>query len=162
MKSGKSKPKKVVEVDALSQINLDAAGIDVGAEEFYVAVGKDRDAESVRKFPTFTADIHRLADWLSQCKIETVAMESTGVYWIPLYEILEERGFEVFLVNARHLKNVTGRKTDVLDCQWLQQLHTYGLLKASFRPNEQVCAIRSLVRHREMLVQYRSAHIQHM
>jgi transposase len=162
MKSGKSKPKKVVEIDALSQINLNAAGIDIGAEEFYVAVGKDRDTESVRTFPTFTADIHRLADWLTQCKIETVAMESTGVYWIPLYEILEERGFEVFLVNARHLKNVSGRKTDVLDCQWLQQLHTYGLLKASFRPNEQICAIRSLVRHREMLVHYRSAHIQHM
>ena len=162
MKSRKNKALKVVEVDALSQINANAAGIDIGAEEFYVAVGKDRDAESVRTFPTFTADIHRLADWLTQCKVETVAMESTGVYWIPLYEILEERGFEVYLVNAKHLKNVSGRKTDVLDCQWLQQLHTYGLLKASFRPNEQICAIRSLVRHREMLVHYRAAHIQHM
>ena len=90
MKSEKNKMRKVVEVDALSQINTNAAGIDIGAEEFYVAVGKDRDAESVRTFPTFTADIHRLADWLTQCKVETVAMESTGVYWIPLYEILEE------------------------------------------------------------------------
>ena len=127
-----------------------------------MAVPKGRDTESVRTFPTFTADIQRLADWLVQCSVKTIAIESTGVYWIPLYEILEKRGFEVYLVNARHLKNVTGRKTDVLDCQWLQQLHTYGLLRASFRPSEQICAIRSLVRHREMLVSYRSAHIQHM
>jgi transposase len=162
MKQDKSKIQKVVEVDALGQINQNAAGIDIGSEEFYVAVPKGRDAESVRSFPTFTADIRRLADWLRQCGIETVAMESTGVYWIPLYEMLEERGFRVYLVNARHLKNVSGRKTDVLDCQWLQQLHTYGLLKASFRPSEQICAVRSLVRHREMLVRYRSAHIQHM
>jgi transposase len=162
MKKVKIEKQKVVELDALAQINQHAAGIDVGAEELYVAVPKGRDTESVRTFPTFTADLHRLADWLTQCKIKTVAMESTGVYWIPLYETLEARGFEVYLVNARHLKNVSGRKTDVLDCQWLQQLHTYGLLKASFRPPEQICAIRSLVRHREMLVQYRAAHIQHM
>lgn len=162
MKKDKNTPQKIVEVDALGQINQNAAGIDIGAEEFYVAVPKGRDSESVRSFPTFTADIRRLADWLTQCGIDTVAMESTGVYWIPLYEMLEERGFRVYLVNARHLKNVSGRKTDVLDCQWLQQLHTYGLLKASFRPSEQICAIRSLVRHREMLVHYRSAHIQHM
>lgn len=162
MKKEKDEKQKVVELDALAQIIRNAAGIDVGAEEFYVAVPKGRDTESVRTFPTFTADLHRLADWLTQCQIESVAMESTGVYWIPLYEILESRGFEVYLVNARHLKNVSGRKTDVLDCQWLQQLHTYGLLRASFRPDEQICAIRSLVRHREMLVQYRAAHIQHM
>lgn len=153
---------KVVELDALAHINPDAAGIDIGAEEFYVAVPNGRDVESVRVFPTFTADIHRLADWLTQCGVETVAMESTGVYWVPLYEILEERGFEVYLVNARHLKNVSGRKTDVLDCQWIQQLHTYGLLSASFRPDEHICAIRNLVRHRDMLVRYRAAHIQHM
>jgi transposase len=116
----------------------------------------------VRSFPTFTADLHCLADWLGQCSIDTVAMEATGVYWIPLYEILEERGFKVYLVNARHLKNVSGRKTDVLDCQWIQQLHTYGLLSASFRPPEDIVAIRSLVRHRAMLVQVRSTHIQHM
>lgn len=150
------------QVNALEQINLNAAGIDIGAEEVYVAVPPDRDAQSVRSFPTFTADLQRLADWLEQCGIDTVAMEATGVYWIPLYEILEERGFAVYLVNARHLKNVSGRKTDVLDCQWIQQLHTYGLLSASFRPPEQIVAIRSLVRHRQMLVQYRSAHIQHM
>jgi transposase len=149
-------------VDALEQINHNAAGIDIGAEEVYVAVPPGREEESVRTFPTFTADLKRLAEWLEVCGIDTVAIESTGVYWIPLYEILEEHGFRVCLVNARHLKNVSGRKTDVLDCQWIQQLHTYGLLSASFRPPEQIVAIRSLVRHREMLVQYRSAHIQHM
>jgi len=155
------KGKKVV-VNALEQIRQDAAGIDIGAEELYVAVPPDRDEENVRKFGTFTADLRDLAEWLKACRIRTVAMEATGVYWIPVYDILEEQGFEVYLVNARHLKNVSGRKTDVLDCQWIQQLHTYGLLSASFRPAEEIVAIRSLVRHREMLVQYRSAHIQHM
>ena len=153
---------KKVDVNALDQINAHAAGIDIGAEEIYVAVPPGRDSESVRVFPTFTADLRRLAQWLEACRINTVAMEATGVYWIPLYELLEEEGFEVCLVNARHLKNVRGRKTDVLDCQWIQQLHTYGLLSPSFRPPEEIVAIRSLVRHREMLVQYRSAHIQHM
>jgi len=162
MAKRKQKQNQKTQVNALEQINLNAAGIDIGAEEVYVAVPPDRDEQSVRSFPTFTADLHRLADWLQRCGIETVAMEATGVYWIPLYEILEERGFQVYLVNARHLKNVSGRKTDVLDCQWIQQLHTYGLLSASFRPPEHIVAIRSLVRHREMLVQYRSAHIQHM
>lgn len=160
-KRGK-RQKKAVDIDALEQINLNAAGIDIGAEELYVAVPKGRDDESVRSFLTFTADIQQLADWLTVCDIETVAMESTGVYWIPIYEILESRGFEVYLVNARHIKNVSGRKSDVLDCQWIQQLHTYGLLQPSFRPPEQICAIRSLVRHRDMLIKYRSAHIQHM
>jgi transposase len=158
----KAQQKKVKELDALEQINLNAAGIDIGSEENWVAVPKGRHEESVRMFPTFTEDLQRTADWLEACGIETVAMESTGVYWIPLYEILEARGFEVNLVNARHVKNVDGRKTDVLDCQWVQQLHTYGLLQPSFRPPENICAIRSLVRHREMLIQYRAAHIQHM
>jgi transposase len=159
----RKQPQKLkVQVNALEQLNPNAAGIDIGAEEVWVAVSPERDEQSVRSFPTFTADLHRMADWLEQCGMETVAMEATGVYWIPLYEILEERGFAVYLVNARHLKNVSGRKTDVLDCQWIQQLHTYGLLSASFRPPEQIVAIRSLVRHREMLVQSRSTHIQHM
>lgn len=158
----KREQKAKVQVNALEQINRNAAGIDVGAEEVYVAVPPERDEESVRSFPTFTADLHRLAEWLKKCAIKSVAMEATGVYWIPIFEILEEHGFEVCLVNARHLKNVSGRKTDVLDCQWIQQLHSYGLLKPSFRPPEQIVAIRSLVRHREMLLQYRSAHIQHM
>src|SRR5512145_918329 len=153
----KPKPaqKMKVQVNALEQISPNAAGIDVGAEEVYVAVPPDRDEPSVRSFPTFTADLHRLAEWLKACRIETVAMEATGVYWIPLYELLEAEGLAVCLVNARHLKNVSGRKTDVLDCQWIQQLHTYGLLTASFRPPEQIAALRSLVRHREMLVQAR-------
>lgn len=158
-KKGKVEKTKV---NALEQINLNAAGIDIGAEELYVAVPEDRDEESVRVFGTYTVDLYALAEWLKACQVDTVAMESTGVYWVSLYDVLEERGFEVYLVNARHLKNVSGRKTDVLDCQWIQQLHTYGLLRASFRPEESVRAIRSLVRHREMLVQYRSAHIQHM
>jgi transposase len=161
-KRNKEAKVKQSRVDAMAQINNNAAGIDIGAEEVYVAVPPGRDEESVRSFPTFTVDLQSLVDWLKACRIETVAMESTGVYWIPLYEILEERGFQVCLVNARHLKNVSGRKTDVLDCQWIQQLHTYGLLSPSFRPPDQIVAIRSVVRHREMLVQYRSAHIQHM
>ena len=161
-KKRSKRQKKAKDLDALEQINLNAAGIDIGAEEVYVAVPQGRDEESVRSFPSFTADLHRLADWLEACGIETVAMESTGVYWIPLFEILESRGFEVYLVNARHIKNVSGRKSDVLDCQWIQQLHTYGLLQPSFRPPEQICALRSVVRHRDMLIKYRSAHIQHM
>jgi len=117
---------------------------------------------SVRVFQTFTRDLYALADWLEACGVETVAMESTGVYWIPTYEILEERGFEVYLVNARDVKNVPGRKTDILDCQWIQQLHTYGLLRASFRPPEEICALRALVRHRESLIKSCSREIQHM
>ena len=162
MAKHKQAQKVKVQVNALEQINSNAAGIDIGAEEVWVAVPPDRNENPVQVFPTFTTDLHRMADWLAQCGIESVAMEATGVYWIPLYDILEERGFAVNLVNARHLKNVSGRKTDVLDCQWIQQLHTYGLLSASFRPPEQIVALRSLVRHREMLVQTRSMHIQHM
>lgn len=116
----------------------------------------------LREFASFTGDLHRLADWLTQCGIETVAMESTGVYWIPLYELLESRGFEVKLVNARHVKNVPGRKSDVMDCQWLQQLHTYGLLEGAFRPPEQVCVLRAYLRQRANLVRYAAAHIQHV
>jgi transposase len=155
-------PVRVPDLDTLDQINLDAAGLDIGAEEIYACVPVGRDETSVRVFPTFTVDLHALADWLEACRIKTVAMESTGVYWIPVYEILESRGFEVYLVNARHIKNVPGRKTDILDCQWIQQLHTYGLLRASFRPPEEICALRALARHRDNLIRYRSAHIQHM
>jgi transposase len=163
MPKRKQKPTiDVKPVDALSQINIDAAGLDIGAEEIYVCVPADRDQQPVQAFRTFTRDLYALADWLSACQIETVAMESTGVYWIPIFEILESRGFEVYLVNARHLKNVPGKKTDVLDCQWIQQLHTYGLLQASFRPPEDICALRALVRHRGTLIRYRAAHIQHM
>jgi transposase len=162
MSKQKRQPQVKVQRNVLEQINPNAAGIDIGAEEVWVAVPPDRDEESVRVFPTFTVDLNSLAEWLAACGIETVAMEATGVYWIPLFEILEVHGFVVYLVNARHLKNVSGRKSDVLDCQWIQQLHTYGLLRPSFRPPEEIVALRSLVRHREMLVQYRAAHIQHM
>lgn len=139
-----------------------AAGIDIGATQIFVAVPADRDDQNVRSFPTFTQDLYRLADWLEQCEVETVAMESTGVYWIPLFQILEERGVEVFLVNARHVKNVPGRRTDVSDCQWLQFLHSVGLLKPSYRPDQEVCAIRSLLRHRQSLVQMSATHVNHM
>lgn len=132
--------------------NKHAAGIDVGAEVHYVAVDPDSTSEPVRCFGALTADLHTLADWLVQCKVRTVAMESTGVYWIPLFQILEARGLDVCLVNARHVKNVPGRKTDVQDCQWLQYLHSVGLLAASFRPCGEICAVRSLLRHRDTLM----------
>jgi transposase len=140
----------------------DAAGIDIGATEIFVAVPADRAVENVCSFLTFTQDLYKLADWLQECGVKTVAMESTGVYWIPLFQILEGRGFEVCLVNARHVKNVPGRRTDVSDCQWLQFLHSVGLLRASYRPEPEVCAIRALWRHRESLVQMAATHINHM
>lgn len=143
-------------------INSNAAGIDIGSEEHWVAVPEDRDEQPVRKFGCFTSDLYALADWLKKCHIETVAMESTSVYWIPLFQVLERRGFEVKLVNARHVKHVPGRKTDAQDCQWLQQLHTFGLLSGSFRPEDSICVLRSYCRHRENLIQYAAAHIQHM
>ena len=161
-KNKKVQSQKVVKLDSLQQINLNAAGLDIGAAEIWTCVPEDRAEISVRVFETFSVELHRLADWLEQCGIETVAMESTGVYWIPIYEILEARGFEVYLVNARHIKNVPGKKTDVLDCQWVQQLHTYGLLKASFRPEAEMTALRAYIRHRDNLIRYRSVHIQHM
>ena len=161
VKSGAT-PEQVVKLESLKQIKLNAAGLDIGAAEIWACVPEGRDETSVRMFRTFTPDLYALADWLEQCGVDTVAMESTGVYWIPIYEILDGRGFEVYLVNARHVKNVAGRKTDILDCQWIQQLHTYGLLRASFRPCEHVCTWRAYVRHRDNLIRYRSAHIQHM
>ena len=148
----------------LKRVNLNAAGIDIGSEEHWAAVppGRDPEGKDARHFGAFSGDLCALADWLKQCGIETVAMESTGVYWIALYELLVERGFEVLLVDARRVKNVPGRKTDVLDCQWLQELHTYGLLRSAFRPADQVCILRSYLRQRSMLVAYASHHIQHM
>ena len=146
----------------LQRLNLNAAGIDIGSKSHFVAVPEGSDDEPVREFECFTADLYRLADWLISCGVTTVAMESTGTYWIPVFEILESRNLEVKLVNARHVKNVPGRKTDVLDCQWLLQLHTYGLLEGAFRPPEQICALRAFIRHRMNQVRYSSAHIQHM
>jgi transposase len=154
---------EAVKLDTLERINLNAAGLDIGAEEIYACVPDGRDAKaSVRVFGTYTTDLRALADWLAQCQVDTVAMESTGVYWIPVFEILEARGFEVYLINARQSKNVAGRKTDVLDCQWIQQLHTYGLLSNSFRPEGEICALRAYLRHRDNLIRYRSGHIQHI
>jgi transposase len=147
---------------SLQQVNLNAAGIDCGASEHFVAVPEDRDPQPVRAFGTFTADLIALADWLEQCGIDTVAMESTGVYWIPLYELLEARGFTVKLVEPGKLKMIAGRKTDVLDSQWIQQWHTFGLLQGSFRPDDQICVLRSYMRQRDMLVRYAAQHIQHM
>jgi transposase len=146
----------------LVTLEPDAAGVDIGAEEIYVAVPPDRDENPVRSFGSFTRDLYELADWLRKCRVQTVAMESTSVYWIRLYQILEERGFTVFLVNAQHVRNVPGRKSDVSDCQWIQYLHSVGLLKASFRPPAEICAIRSLWRHQESLVQMASQHTMHM
>ncbi len=146
----------------LEHINKMAAGIDIGSKSHFVAVPEGCDKVTVREFQSFTADLHELANWLEACGIETIAMESTGVFWIPLYELLESRGFEVKLVDARHVKNVSGRKTDVLDCQWLQQLHTYGLLGGAFRPDAQVCMLRAYLRQRSVLIKQASTDIQHM
>ena len=139
-----------------------AAGIDVGAREMFVAVPPGRDEKPVRVFATFTEDLERLTDWLEQCGVTTVALESTGVYWIPLFEILEQRGIRPCLVNARHRKNVPGRRTDWHACQWLQFLHSVGLLRAAFRPGQDVCAVRTILRHRNELVAAASQHVQHM
>src|SRR5215468_8923170 len=147
---------------SLPVMRPNAGGIDIGATEIFVAVPADRDTETVRSFPSFTQDLHDLADWLQHCRVDTVVVESSGEYWIPLFQILEARGIEVHLVNAQHVHHVPGRKSDVLDCQWLQYLHSVGLLRASFRPEQAVCEIRSLMRHRENLVQMACVHVQHM
>ena len=146
----------------LSPVHPAAAAIDIGATMHVAAVGPDRDKEPVRTFRTFTGDLERLADWFARCGIKTIAMESTGVYWIPVFEILEQRGFEVMVVNARDAKHVPGRKTDVSDAQWLQRLHEYGLLRASFRPQAEIAELRAYLRQRERLLDYTAAHIQHM
>jgi len=148
--------------DQLPVLHPNAAGIDIGASELFVAVPADRDADPVRCFATFTEDLNALADWLQRCGVRSVAMESTSVYWIPVYQILESRGFDVYLVNAHHVKNVPGRKTDVSDCQWIQYLHSVGLLRGSFRPPAAICAIRSLWRHRASLIQMAAEHVLHM
>src|SRR3984893_16051406 len=146
----------------LEVVHAHAAGIDVGNSAHYVAVRPDRDPEPVRRFECFTADVHRLADWLKSCGVKTVAMQSTGVYWIPLYEILEERGLEVYLVHARHTRNLPGRKSDVQESQWLLKLHTYGLLNNSFRPTVEIRVARTYWRQRAEHVRGASRCIQRM
>lgn len=146
----------------LEQINLNTAGIDLGADEHWVCVPSGRDEVNVRRFGCFTPELQAMALWLKQCRVSSVAMEATGVYWIPVFQILESEGFEVKLVNAHFVKTVPGRKTDVKDCQWIQQLHSYGLLAGSFRPEDQVCVLRTYIRQRETLIQSRSTHLQRM
>src|SRR6202049_201956 len=142
--------------------NPDAAGIDIGSQVHYVAVPEERAERVVRSFGAYSAELDELAHWLKECAVKTVAMESTGVYWIALYQKLEEAGFEVLLVDARQAKHVPGRKNDVQDCQWLQQLHTYGLLRAAFRPEDSICRLRTLQRHRKSLVECAGMWVQHM
>lgn len=158
---GQASP-SVAEVDPLTVIHRDVAGMDIDSASVWVSVPADRAAEPVRQFGMSTPDLIAMAEWLKACGIKTVVMESTGVYWIPPYEILEARGFEVCLVNARHAKHLPGRKKDETDCQWLRRLHTFGLLNNSFRPPEEICAMRAYRRHRAMLIEHRAAHIQHM
>jgi len=146
----------------LERINPDAAGIDCGGTTHVVAVPSDRDAHPVQSFRTFTTDLHRLADWLVACRVTTVALESTGVFWIPVYEILEARGLTVQLVNARHVRNLPGRKSDVSDAEWLRDLHSVGLLRGSFRPTADIVALRTYLRHRHTLVELSAMHVQRM
>jgi transposase len=157
-------PKKIKKPkqQKLNFINPNAAGVDIGSRSHFVAIPEGRCEKSVREFSTFTNNLLELVSWLKQNKITTVAMESTGVYWIPIYDILEQHGFEVLLVNARHVRNVPGKKTDVSDCQWIQRLHSYGLLRGSFRPKEQILEMRTLMRQRATLVEYAACHLQHM
>jgi transposase len=152
--SGKTEARPVFEPNA--------AGIDIGAREIFVAVPADRDEHTVRKFGTFTEDLRQMAEWLVHCGITTVAMESTGVYWIPVYEMVEQHHLRPCLVNPRNMKNVPGKRTDFHECQWIQHLHSLGLLHAAFRPDGEICAVRSLMRHRSDLVEMASQHVQHM
>jgi len=155
-------PKSTQPSKSLPVIDPNCAGVDVGSTRQFACVPSDRDEQNVREFDSFTDAIHSMADWFERCRITTVVMESTGVYWIPIYDILEARGFKVHLVNARHVKYVPGRKSDVLDCQWLQQLMSFGLLRGAFRPTEQICALRTVWRHRDTLLADQGRHVQRM
>ena len=161
-KSSVPNRQSVASASKLNPIHPNAAGIDIGSQHHWVCVPSGRANECVRRFGCYTAELYAIADWLAECGVETVAMESTGGYWIPLFQILETRGFEVKLVNAHHVKTLPGRKTDVLDCQWLQQLHSYGLLSGSFRPEGEICVLRSYIRQRDNLIRTASIHIQRM
>ena len=164
MKHNQRRPhgKPRVSESLLERLNPNAAGIDCGSAEHYVAVPPDRDPTPVQSFKTFTGDLLRLADWLMACGVTSVAMEATGVYWIPVYEILDARGFEVRLVNAHHVKNVPGRKSDVSDCEWLRELQIVGLLRGSFRPTDGIVALRAYLRHRQTLVESAGIYTQRM
>jgi transposase len=163
MRRKKNKTNKSVNLQALPVVHPHAAGIDVGAKEHLVAVPCDRDPQPVRTFQAFTPELHELAAWLKRCGIQTVALESTGIYWISLYEVLEQYGFEIRVVNARHVKHVPGRtKTDVLDCQWIQKLHSFGLLNGSFRPDQQIRKLRTYMRLRDNLVVASTQAVHHL
>lgn len=161
-----SKSKKLLEearpFGGMSQINPNAAGVDIGANEIMVCVSGPDNTQIVRAFGTYTLDLQMIGAWLSEHQIKTVAMESTGVYWIPLFEELEKQGFHCHLISSRSLRRVPGRKSDVVDCQWIQTLHSYGLLESSFRPEADLIALRTLLRHRAELIQHRAPHILHM
>jgi hypothetical protein len=168
---------KSEQLGKLRPVNPNAAGIDIGATSHWVCVPPDRDSQLVREFRCFTTDLYALADWLHKCKIETVVMEPTGVYWVPLFQILETRGLKVFLVNSQHVKSIPGRKSGMLDCQWLQQLHTYGLLAGSFPhsncfksaklpnalpPENEIYVLRSYIRQRNNLNRSAATYVQRM
>jgi transposase len=146
----------------MSQVNEDAAGVDIGAEEIVVCVAGDESTQIVKAFGNYTVDLQNIGKWLHEHRVKTVAMESTGVYWIPLFEELERQGFECLLISSRSLRRVPGRKSDIADAQWIQTLHSYGLLESSFRPQGELVALRTLLRHRAQLIEHRSPHIQHM
>jgi len=154
--------KRSKRLEQLAILHPNAGGLDIGAQEIWACVPPSRQGETVKAFATFTPDLHRLADWLVACGVDTVAMESTGIYWIPIFEILEARGLKVDLVNAQHIKNVTGRKSDYADCQWIQKLHAVGLLSGSFRPDAEMCSLRAYLRHRAQLIEHRSPHVLHI
>lgn len=153
---------KIQHTSAISIVNQHAAGIDIGATSHFVAVPVGADSETVKEFGCYTPDLVKMIAWLKTCKIKTVVMESTGSYWIPVFELLEQANFEVKLVDAHHVKNVRGRKSDVIDCQWLQQLHTYGLLSGAFRPEDKIVELRSYLRHRATLIEGAATHIHRM
>ena len=153
---------KIKEGMKLEVVHPDAAGVDVGGSSHHVAIRGDAPGQTVREFGCYTKDLHEMADWLLSSGVRIVALESTGVYWIPVYEVLERRGLEVLLVHARHVKGVSGRKSDVLDCQWLQRLLSYGLLRGAFRPQDQMCELRELNRLRSRLLRDQSRSVQHM
>ena len=146
----------------MSRVNADAAGIDIGAEEIVVCVGGDENTQIVKAFGNYTVDLQNIGAWLKEHHVKTVAMESTGVYWLPLFEVLESMGFQCHLISSRSLRRVPGRKSDILDGQWIQTLHSYGLLESSFRPQADLVALRTLLRHRAQLLEHRAPHILHM
>jgi transposase len=155
-------PSRPTAWEGLKIVHPNAAGLDIGSAEIWAAVSPERNSEPLRRFGTYTPDLHALADWLKASGVDSIAMEATGIYWIPVYEVLEARGFEVYVVNARHIKNVPGRKSDIQDCQWIQGLHSVGLLRGSFRPAAEIATLRAYLRHRAALIEHRAAHILHM